>query len=209
MNYTYADIKIILFDLGNVVFQLHINRSLEFFSKILNKPKIIHDLSPVPEKLYNQFEKGFIHHSIIRKALEKRWQTNISDSVFINGLNQEIGEPFPCMKNFLSNYSKKIPSFVLSNTNEIHMQFIYTTYPNLMKNFKKIFTSFELHLRKPEPEIYHKIVKEIQLRPKEILFLDDKKENIESASEVGMQVEWIEDPRRLKKVLNNLHFIPH
>lgn len=47
--------------------------------------------------------------------------------------------------------------------------------------------SHELKLRKPEPAIYAAAAKGLNVPPNEILFLDDKQENIQAAEDFGMQ----------------------
>ncbi|MDE3104076.1 MAG: HAD family phosphatase [Acidobacteriota bacterium] len=47
--------------------------------------------------------------------------------------------------------------------------------------------SWELNLAKPEPEIYHAAASGLATQPEQILFLDDRIENIRAAHAVGMQ----------------------
>ncbi len=49
------------------------------------------------------------------------------------------------------------------------------------KNFKKIFISSEIGHIKPEPNFFHHIQSSLNLNGNEILLIDDKKQNIESA----------------------------
>lgn len=48
-----------------------------------------------------------------------------------------------------------------------------------------VFLSFKMGLRKPEKEIYEKVQNELPFERKNILFIDDKKDNIEAASKFG------------------------
>ena len=56
--------------------------------------------------------------------------------------------------------------------------------------FKNCFDAFylsqEIHLRKPNSEIYNFVLDTHQINPKEILFIDDTKENTESAKKIGI-----------------------
>lgn len=198
------NIKAILFDLGNVVFELNQKQVFSFFSDYLKKPEIQKDYSPLPHNLYESFEKGLVHYTVIRAHLERRWQGTISNEKFIEGFNLEIGKPFSFVYNFISDYRQKIPMYVLSNTNEIHINHIYKIYPELMQNFTRVFTSFDLHMRKPDLEIYRKVIDETNYSPNEILFLDDRKENIDTAHSLNMQSIWISDVERLENTINYL-----
>ena len=47
------------------------------------------------------------------------------------------------------------------------------------------FLSFEMRCRKPDREIYEKIMKVVPFEPKDILFIDDKQVNLDTAKEFG------------------------
>ena len=54
-------------------------------------------------------------------------------------------------------------------------------------------------MAKPEPEIYHLLLDRLRVAPEEVLFLDDKLENIEAARNlgiVGLQFSTIEQLRQ-------------
>jgi glucose-1-phosphatase len=46
--------------------------------------------------------------------------------------------------------------------------------------------SAEVGLKKPEPEIYHRILMELEVEPEEAVFVDDFEENITAAHKLGM-----------------------
>jgi putative hydrolase of the HAD superfamily len=56
--------------------------------------------------------------------------------------------------------------------------------------------------RKPEAEAYQNALQLTQRAPDEALFLDDRPENIEAASRLGLATILVEDPRRLVEELN-------
>jgi putative hydrolase of the HAD superfamily len=43
-------------------------------------------------------------------------------------------------------------------------------------------------MRKPQPEIYKAILNRYELSPRNVLFVDDKKENTDAAAEIGIHV---------------------
>ena len=51
-----------------------------------------------------------------------------------------------------------------------------------------VFLSFELGLKKPNIEIFNKVQSEIPFEPKDILFIDDRSDNIETALKMGWNV---------------------
>ena len=57
-----------------------------------------------------------------------------------------------------------------------------------LSNYDYVFLSFELGLRKPNIEIYERVQSELPFSKEDILFIDDRTNNIESAKEFGWNV---------------------
>jgi putative hydrolase of the HAD superfamily len=56
-----------------------------------------------------------------------------------------------------------------------------------LPRFDVLVWSFQLHMAKPDPAIYHHVLKELGTRPAETLFLDDKLVNVEAAQALGIK----------------------
>lgn len=52
--------------------------------------------------------------------------------------------------------------------------------------FDEILYSAEIGLRKPDPKIFHHLLKRLDARPEEAIFVDDFSENIKAAQELGL-----------------------
>ena len=94
---------------------------------------------------------------------------------------------------FLQMLSQKYRLFLLSNTDSIHIERFQhkagiSFYRDFYQCFEKVYFSYELGMRKPEPEIFEFIIKEHNLLPKNTLFVDDNLQNVESAEKLGIQV---------------------
>ena len=93
---------------------------------------------------------------------------------------------------------------LLSNTNELHWEYCCQNWFNANGNkledfFDKIFLSQELHLQKPDPEIFKTAIRELRASPAETIFLDDSPVNTAAAAACGLQtltvtadVDWVE-----------------
>jgi putative hydrolase of the HAD superfamily len=79
-----------------------------------------------------------------------------------------------------------IPTGILSNMPDAMEQGLRARYP-WIENFNHHTWSHSLKLAKPEPAIYLHAAEGLHTPPTNILFLDDKAENIEAALAVGMQ----------------------
>lgn len=93
---------------------------------------------------------------------------------------------------------------LLSNTNELHWECCCQNWFNANGNkledfFDKIFLSQELHLQKPDPEIFKTAIRELGASPAETIFLDDSPINTAAAAACGLQthtvtadMDWVE-----------------
>lgn len=77
-----------------------------------------------------------------------------------------------------------VPTFVLSNTNEIAVGHIRRNFP-FFANFTDYIFSFEHGTLKPENRIYEITEQRTGCRGGEVLFLDDKPENVEAGTKRG------------------------
>lgn len=81
---------------------------------------------------------------------------------------------------------------MLSNTNEGHWDsveriFHYTMGAPLNEYFDKIYLSFEMNLRKPEPEIFEEVLRREGTEAADCIFFDDSEENCNSARALGIE----------------------
>lgn len=93
---------------------------------------------------------------------------------------------------------------LLSNTNELHWECCCQKWFNANGNkledfFDKIFLSQELHLQKPDPEIFKTAILKLGASPAETIFLDDSPVNTAAAAACGLQtltvtadIDWVE-----------------
>ena len=85
----------------------------------------------------------------------------------------------------LKRTAKHVPTYLLSNTNALHIDFIRERYefPSVVRG---AILSHELGIRKPDPAIYRAAMKLSGTKPEETVFVDDLKPNVDSAKELGM-----------------------
>lgn len=80
----------------------------------------------------------------------------------------------------------------LSNTNELHWQVCTGKFAckgrRVQDYFTRIFLSFQMHLVKPDTEIFREVLKEAGLMAEETLFVDDSEVNCQAAASLGINV---------------------
>ena len=85
----------------------------------------------------------------------------------------------------LKRTTRSVPTYLLSNTNAMHIDFIRERYqfPAIVRG---AILSHEIGIRKPDPAIYRAAMKLSGTKPAETVFVDDLKVNVESARKLGM-----------------------
>ena len=86
-----------------------------------------------------------------------------------------------------------IPTYIFSNTNDLAVTHIRRRFP-FFANFDGYILSYEVGALKPQPKIYEALEKLARRRGAQILYLDDRKENVDAASARGWQVILQTDP---------------
>ncbi|AXT63486.1 HAD family phosphatase [Aquimarina sp. AD10] len=92
---------------------------------------------------------------------------------------------------------KKYNLILLSNTNELHIDWIkknVSFYEAFRSSFNYFYLSHEIQLRKPNTDIFEFVLEQHQIVPNQTIFIDDTKENTDTASKLGIHI-WNNDPK--------------
>jgi putative hydrolase of the HAD superfamily len=177
-------VKAVFFDIGNVL--------LRFSSRAVLK-KIAWEVRGCPVKLAK-----YLWHSDIGERIERG---EVDGQQLYELFRKELGykgtpaqfrllwcDHFTLDRGsyaLLKRTAKSLPTYLLSNTNALHIDFIRERYefPSLVRG---AILSHELGLRKPDPAIYRAALKLSGTKPEETVFVDDLKPNVDSAHRLGM-----------------------
>ncbi|NVM38132.1 MAG: HAD family hydrolase [Candidatus Lokiarchaeota archaeon] len=93
-------------------------------------------------------------------------------------------------------------------TNFDHPPYIYSVLSkyHLTKYFEFIAISGEIHIRKPDPEIFNISLKKIGLIADEVVFIGDSKEDIEGATNAGIKPILIQHQSSKRMLTGNDYF---
>ncbi len=182
-------IKNLILDFGDIFINLDKTatpREMEKFG--------LTDITPDLDSLFKEYEKGTISSSTFLTKLEKQ-VPNANKETLTQAWNAILLD-FPKYRlEFLEGLAteKKYRLFLLSNTNEIHIDFVKRSmgmekYHRFKSAFEHFYLSYEMGMRKPDAEIFEFVLEQHQLVPAETLFVDDTKENTDAATTLGIQV---------------------
>lgn len=95
------------------------------------------------------------------------------------------------------------PTYIFSNTNELAIRFIRRNFP-FFQNFDDYILSYEHGAMKPDTKLYEVVEARSGCRGPEILYLDDRPENISAGAERGWQVILQETPEKSRAAVQKL-----
>ena len=70
--------------------------------------------------------------------------------------------------------------------------------------FDKNYISCEIGLMKPDIKAYEFVLRDLDAQPSEVIFIDDKIENLKPAKQLGMDTILYKNPTQLKRDLDTL-----
>jgi FMN phosphatase YigB (HAD superfamily) len=190
--------KNIIFDFGGVIINIDYNLSAaafkdmglsnfdEFFSKAKQK------------QLFDLYEKGLITSHEFRTELRSAFNIKPSNEAINKAWNAMLLDLPQERLDLLKKLKSTHRTFLLSNTNEIHIETIYDMLankmgvPDLSEYFEKIYFSYQMKMRKPDTEIFHHVLKENSLKASETLFIDDSPQHLEGAKKLGIHTYYLD-----------------
>ena len=184
--------KIVIFDWGGVI-ESHRKGEYSIDKAIINLIKHFNneeDEQTIVERYYAQSVEDITYHIYLEND---RWFEKIKNEFNLKCTTDEFYDYY--IKEFDKiEYYKEVVEYahslknrskiaILSNLGSLDKQRL-NKQVNL-KQFDYVWLSFELNCRKPREEIYKIVEKDCKMEPKNILFIDDSKENIKVAQKRG------------------------
>src|SRR5690554_2156614 len=208
---TMKNIKNIIFDYGNVIFEIDFLRAQDAFRNLGIKDVESVFAHSGQNPLFDNFDKGLIEASEFRNGVrEFSGMKNTTDEEIDKAWNSLlIGVP-EGNHDLLLGLKNKYRTFLLSNNNAIHYQWIMDYLKEsyeLEDNsgfFEKDYYSHLMGMRKPNKDIFERVIDEQGLVPEETLFIDDSPQHLETAGQLGLQVVLFNSPKELKNLIDTL-----
>jgi putative hydrolase of the HAD superfamily len=191
-------IKNIIFDFGNVLFDLDLGKIPEAFQTLCGDryPVIMDHIQR--KRIFELYEIGGISTSEFVETLLELAEKEISDRLItadhITSAWNSIFVGMPRHRfDFLLRLRQHYQVFLLSNINELHERWIaaymdreHNIHDFEARYFDGVYYSHFIRLRKPDQDIYEYVLADAELMPGETLFFDDLPINVEAARQVGI-----------------------
>jgi len=189
-------IQNLVFDFGGVIYQIDFDRQKKAFLDLgIEKFESLYSQAQ-QNSLFCDLETGKIADQIFREKLERLIGKKIPVFLLDEAWNSILVGYYYNSVRLLQMLKPKYRLYLLSNTNAIHYkfyteQFIKQFGFDLNKLFDCAYWSFKMGMRKPDQEIFYKIIIENEFTQENTLFIDDTIENVESAEKAGLTSYWL------------------
>ena len=195
MNVMNSDvIRLIIFDLGNVVFEVDHQKIFRYWARVTSLPEEFFADHHVPDTISHQFERGELTPEEFHRVLITSKDIDLSFEEFSEGWNAIYGEVYPEAQNALQKLFDKVFLVALTNTNELHYKVWMHKYAKTLNYFDRLFISSQLGFRKPEARAFKYVLEECKVKPQETLFFDDVLENITKANDLEIHAVQVSKP---------------
>lgn len=195
-------IKAIIFDFGGVVKRTGNSCIRDIaFAYGLSQKMLFQKMKPS----FEFFRKGLINENHFWKKLSlnlnkpvpknknQLWRKEYEKSFYI----------YPSIISFVKKLKANgFKTAILSNTIKPHVEVI--TKKGGYKEFPVVVLSCNEGLQKPERKIYLLIVKRLGVKPRNCIFIDNKKENLKPAKKLKMKIVLAKSPKQVIKDVSKI-----
>ena len=179
-------IKAILFDLGKVILHFNFDPAFKRLSKasglstreiedyfVSSGLEVLYDGGKISSKQFYDEIKKALGHKLTFSQFKAVWNEIFTPKKEIIGLIDIL--------------SKKYRLVLISNTNQMHFEYIQKKYA-VLDQFDRLILSYKEKRRKPDEKIYQKAASACRVKPGEIYYIDDRRDLTEAAKELGFHV---------------------
>lgn len=203
MNIKKEKVKNIIFDVGDVLLEyrwkemlmdygLEEEKAIELGNKIFEEPLWLElDLANRSvEDIIREYEKKFPED-----AESIRWF--ITHGEYMHVKRPRVWKEVRRLK------KQGYKIYLLSNYSEDLFK-KHTFGADFLEDIHGKVVSYEVHMVKPNAEIYKYLCEKYQLKPEDCIFFDDRLENVEAAISLGMQSLQVTSEKALLEMLKEL-----
>ncbi|MBI5527154.1 MAG: HAD family phosphatase [Deltaproteobacteria bacterium] len=203
-------IRVVVFDLGNVITPFDhttIAPALHARSRIGDRvtPREIHEhIFDWGAGCYIPYEEGAITTGEFVRALCRRFEIDVDIEGFKAIWNPIFSQDYEVAAIVRDLKAKGVPLVLLSNTNEMHFDYIWERY-TVIHSFDEVIVSHRVRCRKPHRAIYEELLRRVQgVPPGDVLFIDDWEKNTAGAEALGIRTHLFRGADGLRDALRGI-----
>ena len=177
--------RAIIFDIGRVIIRVDLERSFEDFGRrdSLSSEQVWTALQT--DAHWDDWQEGRMTPPNWHKNLCEKFQLSFNFEEFRASWNRVLDPITLLPEKLFERLAANCRLALLSNTDPIHVAHIEATYA-FVRHFPVRVYSCRVGASKPRPVIYHHALRELAALPEETMYIDDLRENVDTAVRLGM-----------------------
>ncbi|WP_240731443.1 HAD family hydrolase [Hymenobacter radiodurans] len=199
----------LLFDFGGVLINIDYQRPIEAMRRLATSGSTIEYNQKNQSELFDLLETGRITPAEFREGLRTGYQLTATDEELDAAWNSILLDvPADRLALLAELHAQGHQMALLSNTNVIHIEEVnrrlkaaYGFEHGIADVLDRVFYSQEVGLRKPGPEIFEHVLREMNWQAEETLFIEDSFQHIETAQRLGLHTLFLAPPLTLTDAL--------
>jgi glucose-1-phosphatase len=200
---THPRITTIIFDFGMVISTFEVKQFLQNVSNATGLS--MEEVPDILEKIRDvvlRYETGLLSTDEFFRTVLQRTGLQITREAFRRAYN-DIFTPVPENHDLIRRLKPNYKLGLLSNTSEWHFEHAIRPV-DIFPLFDAVTLSFEVKALKPSVSIYQDMLRKLDSRPEECVYIDDLAENTLAAAETGMHAIHYRSPGQLRSSLTEL-----
>lgn len=185
--------KVVVFDLGKVLLEFDFGRAARALSPMSATDPAGFQAAIDQSTLLLRYESGALTDEGFYGEIRRLTGYRGTFEDFAAGFSDIFGEIPPMIALQQTLRSRGIPTWIFSNTNDLAVSFIRSRFP-FFGGFDGYVLSYKIGAMKPAPASYEAVERATGHRAADLLFLDDREENVMGAHARGWQILHHRDP---------------
>ena len=177
-------LRAFIFDIGNVLVRFDFSRAVRAVSPLCDVADAA-DLWSRMDSVKYGYEDGQVSRAEFLAKAFKALGYRGTEAQFLAAWQGIFTENKP-MTALVDSLHGKFPLYLLSNTNDMHVEGLFRDFPVFAK-FTGATYSHEAKVSKPHRPIYETACREHGIDPRRTFFIDDLAANIATARDIGFQ----------------------
>jgi putative hydrolase of the HAD superfamily len=191
---------LVIFDLGGVLVRLDSSRMLKQLSQETGKSEEQLKQIVTDPALLEPFELGRVGPQHFFEQFSRRLNLSWSFDEFVTAWNSILSEN-PETTWLLHRLRERYTLAVLSNTDTLHDEYVRRSFP-IFSHIRHWIVSYQVGLRKPEPQIYELALRRANVPPHAAVYVDDTEEFVMAARRLGLTAVHFTDGLKLEQELH-------
>lgn len=178
-------IQAILFDLGKVLLDFNFETGVQALHEACSISRSRLEEVLWDENCIRRYERGEISTTDFHTYLRQTADLDMDLAAFCRTWSSVFLPELIVSEELLAALKRKYPLILVSNTNEIHIDFVRSNY-RVLDYFDRQILSYEVGFLKPDRRIFEHAIKASGYPAEALFFTDDRSENIAAAEQLGI-----------------------